>query len=253
MGTPIRLLCAAVLAAVAPLAAAQTTATVDTHVSTLDATAAVHGQAQVAARIAASFGSLAGSDEDTLALVYALRDGAAVTLGATTGAGTAGAAGTLGTGGAIGTGDATGATGAAGAIGAGPGGATGGAMIEPPTGRMGWGNVFISLALAKAALANVGITEPAAAQLQAALTGGDAILADGSTMTLRGVLTMRAEGMGWGKIAQAQGTKLDAVVGAIRSQRTRLASLSSDSATAPRATGASQRLAGAATRSGWGW
>ena len=45
-------------------------------------------------------------------------------------------------------------------------------IINPATGKMGHGNVFISLALAEQQLGAVGITEPTSQQLQAALTGG---------------------------------------------------------------------------------
>jgi len=83
---------------------------------------------------------------------------------------------------------------------------------------MGWGNVSHALALARTALANAGITEPTAADLQAALVGGDVTTADGKTATLAGVLQQRAAGMGWGTIAKSYGTTMGAVNHALHSQ-----------------------------------
>ena len=65
--------------------------------------------------------------------------------------------------------------------------------FTPPTGKMGYGNVDNALALAAASLEKKGITQPTPAQLEASLMD---------------VLKMRADGMGWGQIAQAQGIKL---------------------------------------------
>jgi len=65
--------------------------------------------------------------------------------------------------------------------------------FTPPTGKMGYGNVDNALALAAASLEKKGITQPTPAQLEASLMD---------------VLKMRADGMGWGQIAQARGVKL---------------------------------------------
>src|SRR6185312_14263001 len=146
-----RLLSATMLIALAPIANAQTAGEVDTQVNTLDATAANRGQSHVAQRIADDFASLAGGRRNALELVEALRNGTSVTLtprqhGTMPGTGT----GTTDPG--------TGTTGT---------GTTGtGTTITPPTGHMGWGNVYISLALAKAVLANDGIRHPTLDQLQ---------------------------------------------------------------------------------------
>jgi hypothetical protein len=97
--------------------------------------------------------------------------------------------------------------------------------FSPPTARMGNGNVFISLALAKQNLANLGITQPTPEQLQAALTngtGGTITLPNGSTQPLTGVLTYRADGMGWGKIAQTYGYKLGPVISGMKSGNTQV-------------------------------
>ena len=177
----IRVLCISVMLALAPAAMAQKAT----------------GQALVAGKIAANFTNLAGSDSNALALVNALRTGTNATLTypapATTGTTTTGTTTTP---------------------------STTTVTYDPPTGKMGWGNVKIALALAQASLANAGITNPTADQLQAALNGGDVTVtnADGTTTTttLKGVLQMRASGMGWGQIAQANGTKLGPVVSGVK-------------------------------------
>jgi hypothetical protein len=76
---------------------------------------------------------------------------------------------------------------------------------------MGWGNVSHSLALAQFALADAGVSNPTAADVQAALLGGTITGKDGATVTLAGVLQQRADGMGWGAIAKSYGTTMGAV------------------------------------------
>ena len=66
-----------------------------------------------------------------------------------------------------------------------------------PTGKMGYGNVNIALSLAEANLKQQGITNPTSEQLQGALMG---------------VLKQRADGKGWGQIANSMGFKLGEVV-----------------------------------------
>jgi hypothetical protein len=219
--TRLRILAASMVVAFGPFAYAATPAAsiADQPVTQLNTTAENKGQTQVATKIASSFGTLAGSDANTLKLVQALRNGTAVTLTtSTTGTGT----GTGGTGTGTGSGAATSTT----------------TTITPPTGKMGWGNVFISLALAKDSLARAGITNPTNAQLQAALMGGDVTGTDGKTVTLKGVLQMRADGMGWGQIAQASGTKLGPVVSSIKSTHKNVAALPAGSGTTTTAAGA---------------
>ncbi|MPZ77372.1 MAG: hypothetical protein GEU77_12700 [Deltaproteobacteria bacterium] len=70
-----------------------------------------------------------------------------------------------------------------------------------PTGKMGYGNVKISLALAQESLRQQGIMQPTSEQLHTALVG------DSTTQT-NGILQMRADGMGWGQIAQKYDVKL---------------------------------------------
>jgi hypothetical protein len=83
--------------------------------------------------------------------------------------------------------------------------------IDSPTGPLGNGEVRHTLDLAKFQLAQAGISEPTASELQAALTGGAVTNADGATTDMQGILAMRADGMGWGKIAQEMGTTLGAI------------------------------------------
>jgi hypothetical protein len=76
-----------------------------------------------------------------------------------------------------------------------------------PTGKMGYGNVKISLALAQQSLSQQGITQPTSQQLYTALAGGQMVAGDPTT-TSTGILQMRADGMGWGQIAQKYNVKL---------------------------------------------
>jgi hypothetical protein len=135
------------------------------------------GRTLVAGKIASGFDNFAGSKENSIALVNALHNGTHATLTHKTPATTPGGTPTTTT-----------------------------TTYDPPTGKMGWGNVKISLELAQRSLTRAGITRPTAEQLQAALSGGKVMVknADGTTATttLRGVLRMRADGMGWGEIAK---------------------------------------------------
>jgi hypothetical protein len=76
-----------------------------------------------------------------------------------------------------------------------------------PTGKMGFGNVKISLALAQESLRQQNILQPTSEQLHTALVGGQMVPGDPNTTTT-GILQMRAEGMGWGQIAQKYNVKL---------------------------------------------
>ena len=81
----------------------------------------------------------------------------------------------------------------------------GSTSFDPPTGKMGYGNVDIALALAQENLPD----NPSPAQLKAALIG---------TSAKPGVLAMRAEGQGWGQIAQSMGFKLGEVQRSTKAQ-----------------------------------
>jgi hypothetical protein len=76
-----------------------------------------------------------------------------------------------------------------------------------PTGKMGYGNVKISLALAQESLRQQNIMQPTSEQLRTSLVGGEMVPGD-STTTTNGILQMRSEGMGWGQIAQKYDVKL---------------------------------------------
>ena len=65
---------------------------------------------------------------------------------------------------------------------------------------MGYGSITRALYLARKQLATAGIKNPTPQDLAAALNGGTVKTASGS-MTFQGVLKLRSEGMGWGKIA----------------------------------------------------
>jgi hypothetical protein len=122
-----------------------------------------------ALKIASGFVDLAGSDDNILALAYALREGVAVRLTFTADAQSRALP------------EVT--------------------VIEPPTGKMSWNDVKMALMLARDALQRFGITHPSGEQLQAVLLGGDCASPNGKTVAFRGVLQMRADGMNWGTIA----------------------------------------------------
>lgn len=65
--------------------------------------------------------------------------------------------------------------------------------IDPPTRKMGYGNIDNALALAEASLQKQGIATPTPEQLKSSLAD---------------VLQMRADGKGWGEIANSMGFKL---------------------------------------------
>jgi hypothetical protein len=168
---------------------ADTTSALNTEASRMNTFAASHGETNVTGKISGTFNSFLGSD--STAVVTGLRNGTPITLTTTTPAATPGAAPTVTT-----------------------------TVITPPTGKMGHGNVFTSLALAKQQLGEMGISQPTPEQLQAALTGGTITTGTGATATttqLQGILTMRSQGMGWGQIAQKQGTKLGPVISGLKS------------------------------------
>ena len=146
------------------------------------------GQQKVATRFASPFATLAGSQDNAVALATALRTGTAATLTYTT----------------IVNGKPVTVT----------------ETLTPPTKPMGWGNVSHALALAQHSLTQAGITQPTAAELRAALLGGQITTSDGNAMTLDGVLKLRASGMGWGQIARSEGTTMGAVNRGLKSPAT---------------------------------
>ena len=190
-------LTAGLIAGTPVLSVAQTAADLNSQVTTMNHLTANPGQTNVVGKISGDFNSFLGSDAN--AVVTGLRNGTPVTLTSmtTTPSPTPGGL---------------------------PVTTTTTTVITPPTGQMGFGNVYISLALAKQQLSTLGITQPTPEQLQAALTGGTITQTTGSGVTatttttdLPGVLTMRSQGMGWGQIAQKLGTKLGPVMSSMKS------------------------------------
>ena len=131
-----------------------------------DGTASTTSTSPEGARLASSYSFFAGSLENAQSLVNGLRTGNSITLGPSL---------------------------------TGPNATAPSASLAPATGKMGYGNVNIAIALAKTSLAQQSISNPTPAQLSAALSG---------------VLGQRSEGMGWGQIAKGMGVTLGSVVSA---------------------------------------
>jgi len=204
MKFPAIILTAGLTAGAPVLASAQTPSDLNSQVTTMDTTTANQGQTNVINKISSDFSSFLGADSKTV--VTGLRNGTPISLTSTT---------------------TTPSTT--------PGGlpvtTTTTTVITPPTGQMGFGNVYISLALAKQQLSTLGITQPTPQQLQAALTGGTITQTTGSgatattaTTNLQGILAMRSQNMGWGQIAQKLGFKLGPVISGMKSANHGLAS-----------------------------
>jgi len=151
------------------------------------------GQVQVANKISGPFVTMAGSQDNAVALATALRTGTTANLTFTSTS---------------------------------PTGETTQTAIELaiPTKPMGWGNVSHALALAQLSLRQAGIDNPTATDLQSALNGGTVTTADGKTVTLAGVLQQRAGGMGWGQIAKTYGTTMGAVNRGLKASTTTVTS-----------------------------
>ncbi|HZN24867.1 MAG TPA: hypothetical protein VFB75_11615 [Burkholderiales bacterium] len=194
----VAVLVAAALAGGAQTVAADEAATLSGEIQRMDASATAKGSGAVTGKIAADFQSFAGSRQNSTALVNGLRNGSEVTLTQK--------------------GEPS-------------------ATFTPPTKPMGYGNVSTSLSLAKYQLAQQGITNPTPEQLKTALNGGT-ITVDGKTFEYQGVLQMRADGQGWGQIAQQLGTKLGPVVSGMKAQNARIATLPAKHASTSTSTGA---------------
>ncbi len=162
---------------------AQTMSDLAAEMSRMDRIAVSLGDATVVDRLSSDFSSFLGSDAE--AVVGGLRVGTPFTLARITAQGEPGSAPVRTT------------------------------VIDPAVGKMGFGNVFISLALAKQQLSQLGITQPTPEQLQIALTGGAMTAGSGAnfvTTNVQGILAMRSREMGWGQIAQKLGVKLGPVL-----------------------------------------
>jgi len=151
------------------------------------------GRTQVGNKVAAPFVTMAGSEENAIALATALRTGTTANLTFTS---------------TSPTGEAVQTT----------------TEVAIPTKPMGWGNVSHALALTQFSLRQAGIENPTAAELQAALDGGTITTAGGKSLTLSGVLQQRADGMGWGRIAKTYGTTMGAVNRGLTAPATTVAS-----------------------------
>lgn len=138
---------------------------------------------QAQARIVSTFGGFAGSEANAHRLVAGLRQSSEITLTAPARPGQPGMT----------------------------------ARFTPPTRPMSYGDVRISLGLAREQLAPLGITEPTPSQLKAVFAGGAVVSRANSgapiPFLLPGVLPMRADGMGWNKIATNMGVKLGQAMG----------------------------------------
>jgi len=194
------LIAAAAALAVGPLAAAAQTnesKALATQAAQMDSLATSQGGAKVSGKISSDFLDFSGSPANADGLVGGLRSGTPITLSST---------------------DAKGVTTST--------------TFTPPTGKMGYGNVYTSLALAKQQLAGLGITDPSAQQIQAALVGGTVVGANGQATALTGVLMLRAQGMGWGQIAQNLGYKLGPVISGMKSANAHVSTPASTAASA---------------------
>ena len=195
----------ALLAASAAAVSGQTTTDLNTQAATMNNLASTAGDSNVVGKISGDFSSFLGADAN--AVVTGLRNGTPITLKTTTTTPSTTPGGT-------------------------PTTTTATTIITPPTGHMGHGNVYISLALAKQQLSALGITQPTPTQLQAALTGGAITQTTGTgttatttTTNLQGILTLRSQNMGWGQIAQKLGYKLGPVMSSMKSANQHLAKL----------------------------
>lgn len=181
----------------AALGRADLTTDLNNQATTMNNLATSNGETKVTGKIASDFNTFLGSDSN--AVVTGLRNGTPITLTRTTTVPSTTPGGL-------------------------PTTTTTTTVITPPTGHMGHGNVYISLALAKQQLSSLGITQPTPQQLQAALTGGTITQTTGSGTTavtsstpLDGILTLRSQNMGWGQIAQKLGYKLGPVMSGMKS------------------------------------
>jgi len=127
-------------------------------------------QGERAQKIAANYASLAGSRDNAIALVEALRYGAPVKLAQPEPTATKRVPAMI--------------------------------VLEPPTGEMQWTDVDRALAMAQDALARAHIAHPTAEQLEAALLGGDVANDHGETLAFAGILTLHASGVPWSEVAR---------------------------------------------------
>ena len=136
MKTPAVILAIGIATGAADIAVAQTASDLNNQVTTMNNTTANQGQTNVINKISSDFSSFLGTDSK--AVVTGLRNGMPITLTSTT----------------------TTPSSVQGGV---PVTTTTTTMITPPTGHMGFGNVYISLALAKQQLStSVSLSRPRA-------------------------------------------------------------------------------------------
>lgn len=167
--------------------------TTTTTSSTTTATSAIGSSATTEAKLAAEFADFLGGETQAKSVVSSLRQG---TYNADAESSTAPTSSTSTTGT---TGSTTGTTGSTG---------TTSTATSGSTGTMGYGEVRMTLRLAQAQLNQMGITQPTDAELAAVLQGGEV----GGTQ-VDGILALRADGMGWGQIAQKSGMTVGQLMG----------------------------------------
>ncbi len=204
---------------------AQTTPELNSEITKMNSLTSSQENSRVVEKISSDFGSFLGQDAN--AVVTGLRNGTPIELTSTT--------------------TTVGST-----PGAAPVTTTETTIINPPTGKMGYGNVYTSLALAKQQLSAAGITEPTPQELQAALTGGTITSGTGpeaTTTSMEGILTLRSQKMGWGQISQKLGYKLGPVISGMKSANKNLATTSTS---APAEAGTTQAGARSKTDAGTG-
>jgi hypothetical protein len=130
----------------------------------------------VTAALAAKFTKLAGSEANATELVNGLRTGSSITLTSTV-----------------------------------DGVVTTTTFTPVATNGTGYGSVFISLKLAQEELKKLGISNPTPVQLESVLNGGTVTTSTG-TVSVNGILALRASGQGWGQIAKTLDVKLGHVL-----------------------------------------
>jgi hypothetical protein len=184
-------------------AAESDVSTLTTQAAQTDNLTTTRGDKAVSGKISADFKTFAGSTTNADALVGGLRNGSPITLTSTNQQGT-----------------------------------TTSNTFTAPTGKMGYGNVFISLSLAQQQLVNAGVAQPTGQQIQTSLLGGTVTTDSGQTVKLSGVAHMRSDGMGWGQIANNLGFKLGPVVSGIKSANANVAAQPVGAGTAGVTTGA---------------
>lgn len=181
------LLLACCLAAAYPAHAEETSTTTTATTSTSTTTTAIGTSTNTETKLTTEFAEFLGGPEQASAVVSGLRQGTAFSLDALVPTPIDSTA----TSGTTGTSTPTTIT-----------------TIDPPTGTMGYGNVRITLRLAEAQLNQMGITQPTTEELAAVLIGGEI-----NGTQVDGILTLRADGMGWGQIAKEYGMTVGQLMG----------------------------------------